>query len=298
MDNIDKLPVGKSDKVFYAVITIILLLLALIVLYPMYFMVIASVSDPDALMNGDVFLLPKDITFSGYQHLINEKLIWTGYKNTILYTLSGTILNIMLTIPAGWALSRKGLPFKRFFMLMFLITMFFGGGLMPFYLTVQRLGMVGSPLSVIIPGSVSVWNLFMCRSFFEGSIPQELIEASEVDGSGHFRTFVLIILPVSKALIAVMVLFYAVGHWNSYFNAMIFLSDKKYFPLQLVLKDILTAAESTSSTASAETILEQTKLANQIKYTSIIVSSLPMILFYPFVQKHFSSGIMVGSLKS
>ncbi len=176
--------------------------------------------------------------------------------------------------------------------------MFFGGGLIPFYLLISKMGLVDNPLVLIIPSAMSVWNVFMTKSYYESNIPSELLEAAEMDGAGEFRTFFSIILPISKAIIAVMILFYAVGHWNSYFNALIFISNEEFYPLQLVLKDILIATEVTSGSAgNAETILEQMRIANQIKYSSIIVSSLPIILLYPFLQKFFDKGFLVGTFK-
>lgn len=287
-----------GDKVFYIFNALILGILALIVIYPLYFIIIASISDPDAVFNGQVYLYPVGVTLDGYRRLFSETLIWTGYRNTIIYTVAGTTLNIAMTIPTGYALSRKELPYRRFIMWFFIITMFFGGGLIPFYLLISKMGLVDNPLVLIIPSAMSVWNVFMTKSYYESNIPSELLEAAEMDGAGEFRTFFSIILPISKAIIAVMILFYAVGHWNSYFNALIFISNEEFYPLQLVLKDILIATEVTSGSAgSAETILEQMRIANQIKYSSIIVSSLPIILLYPFLQKFFDKGFLVGTFK-
>ena len=197
---------------------------------------------------------------------------------------------------AAWALSRKTLPFRKFWMIFFTITMFFGGGLIPFYKVVSDLGMLDSPLSIILPGTVSAWNLFMAKTFFQTGVPDSIIEAAELDGANRLRLFVSVILPLSKPIVAVLALYYAVGQWNSYFNAMIFLQDANLFPLQLVLKEILTASESTTG-GSGETILEQFRLANQLKYVTVIISSLPVFCLYPFVQKFFAQGVMVGSLK-
>lgn len=297
-NNPNKIKDPKVDKVFYWVNGFLVLLLAFIIVYPLYFIVIASISNPDAVFNGNVYLYPVEITLSGYERLIGETLIWTGYRNTILYTVAGTTLNLVMTIPTGWALSRKELPFRRTIMWIFIITMFFGGGLIPFYLLISNFGWIDSPLALIIPSAMSVWNVFMTKAYYESNIPRELLEAAEIDGAGEFRTFFSIILPISKAIIAVMVLFYAVGHWNSYFSALIFISNEELYPLQLVLKDILITAEVVSgSGGSAETILEQMRIANQIKYSSIIVSSIPIIVFYPFVQKFFDKGFLVGTFK-
>jgi putative aldouronate transport system permease protein len=206
------------------------------------------------------------------------------------------VLSLLVTVPAGWALSRKTLPAKKLFMIYFIIPMFFGGGLIPFYNVVSSLGLVNTIWAVVLPSILSVWNLFMTKTFFESSIPSSLIEAATIDGAGSFRIFGSIVLPLSKAIIAVMALYYAVGQWNSYFNAMIFLQDETLYPLQLVLKEILIASESTTG-GSGETILQQYRLANQLKYVSVIVSSVPVLCLYPFVQKYFAQGVMIGSLK-
>lgn len=285
-----------GDKVFYIITYIILGLLALIILYPVYFIIIASISDPDAVLAGKVVLYPVGINFEGYAKILERTDVWTGYFNTIIYTVVTVVLSLVVTIPAGWALSRKTLPGKKFWMIYFIIPMFFGGGLIPFYNVMSTLGLINSPLAVILPAILSVWNLFMTKTFFASSVPGGLIEAATIDGANHFQTFFMVVIPLAKAIIAVMALYYAVGQWNSYFNAMIFLQDETMYPLQLVLKEILIATESTVG-GSGETILEQYRLANQLKYVSVIVSSLPVLMLYPFVQKYFKQGVMIGSLK-
>ena len=292
-------PVMKSsrgDKIFYAINAILLGILALIVLYPLYFIIIASISDPDAVLAGRVVLYPVDITLSGFQKIMERSDVWRGYLNTIIYTLLTVVLSLLVTVPAGWALSRKTLPGKKFWMMYFIIPMFFGGGLIPFYNVMSSLHLITSMWSIILPSILSVWNLFMTKTFFETSISDGLIEAATIDGAGAFRIFVSVVVPLSKAILAVMALYYAVGQWNSYFNAMIFIQDETLYPLQLVLKEILIASESTVG-GSGETILEQYRLANQLKYASVIVSSLPVLCLYPFVQKYFAQGVMIGSLK-
>lgn len=285
-----------GDKVFHIITYIVLGILALIILYPVYFIVIASISDPDAVLAGKVVFYPVDITFSGYEKILERTDVWQGYYNTIIYTVVTVVLSLVVTIPAGWALSRERLPGKKFWMIYFIIPMFFGGGLIPFYNVMSTLGLINSPWAVILPAILSVWNLFMTKTFFSSSIPSGLIEAATIDGAGHFQTFVMIVLPLAKAVMAVMALYYAVGQWNSYFNAMIFLQDETMYPLQLVLKEILIATESTVG-GSGETILEQYRMATQLKYVSVIVSSLPVLMLYPFVQKYFAQGVMIGSLK-
>jgi len=285
-----------GDFAFNAFSILFLGIIALLVIYPLYFIIIASISDPDAVLGGRVVLLPVDITFSGYQKILERMDVWKGYLNTIIYTVITVVLSLVVTIPAGWALSRKKLLGKKFLMVFFIIPMFFGGGLIPFYNIMSGLNLVNSVWAVILPAILSVWNLFMTKTFFESSIPAGLIEAARIDGANHFQVFGAVVLPLAKAIIAVMALYYAVGQWNGYFNAMIFLQNEELYPLQLVLKEILIASESTVG-GSGETILEQYRLANQLKYVSVIVSSIPVLMLFPFVQKHFEQGIMIGSLK-
>lgn len=285
-----------NDRVFYFLNGLFLALLAVIIIYPLYFIIIASVSDSDAVLAGQVVLYPMGINFDGFEKIIHRSDVWRGYLNTIIYTALTVVISLTVTIPAGWALSRKNLPFKKFWMIYFIIPMFFGGGLIPFYNVMSKLHLINSIWAIILPGVLSVWNLFMSKTFFEASIPEGLIEAATIDGAGKFKVFTVVVVPLAKAVIAVMALYYAVGQWNSYFNAMIFLQDEKLYPLQLVLKEILLASENTTG-GSGETILEQYRLANQLKYVSVIVSSLPVLCLYPFVQKYFNQGVMVGSIK-
>ena len=287
---------SRGDKIFRFFSGLFLILLAAIVLYPVYFIIIASFSDPDAVLAGKVVLWPVDINLDGYIKIMERTDVWLGYRNTIVYTVLTVVLSLAVTIPAGWALSRKNLPGKKFLMMYFTIPMFFGGGLIPFYNVMSNLGLINTIWAIVLPSILSVWNLFMTKTFFESSVPNGLIEAAKIDGAGHFRTFASVVLPLAKAILAVMALYYAVGQWNSYFNAMIFLQDETLYPLQLVLKEILIASESTVG-GSGETILQQYRLANQLKYVSVIVSSLPVLMLYPFVQKYFAQGVMIGSLK-
>ena len=288
--------VKTGDRLFYFINSLLLGIMALIVLYPLYFIIIASISDPDAVLAGKVILYPVQITLDGFKKILERSDIWRGYLNTIIYTVLTVVLALIVTVPAGWALSRKKLVGKKFLMIYFIIPMFFGGGLIPFYNVMSSLGLINTMWAVILPAILSVWNLFMTRTFFESSIPEGLLEAAKIDGAGEFRIFFSLVIPLSKAILAVMALYYAIGQWNSYFNAMIFLQDESKYPLQLVLKEILIASESTMG-GSGETILEQYRLANQLKYVSVIVSSAPVMLLYPFVQKYFDQGVMIGSLK-
>ena len=291
-----KVKESRGDRIYYAITYVILGILAVLVIYPLYFVVIASFSSADAVLAGKVYLYPVDIDFTGYVRCFERTDIWIGYGNTIWYTAAYTVLSVVFTITAAWALSRKTLPFRKFWMIFFTITMFFGGGLIPFYKVVSDLNLLDTPFAIILPGSVSAWNLFMAKTFFQSGISDSIIEAAELDGANRARLFVSIILPLSMPIVAVLSLYYAVGQWNSYFNAMIFLNNPDLYPLQLVLKEILTASESTTG-GSGETILEQFRLANQLKYVTVIISSLPVFCLYPFVQRFFAQGVMVGSLK-
>ncbi len=291
-----KVKESRGDRIYYAITYVILGILAVLVIYPLYFVVIASFSSADAVLAGKVYLYPVDIDFTGYVRCFERTDIWIGYGNTIWYTAAYTVLSVVFTITAAWALSRKTLPFRKFWMIFFTITMFFGGGLIPFYKVVSDLNLLDTPFAIILPGTVSAWNLFMAKTFFQSGISDSIIEAAELDGANRARLFVSIILPLSMPIVAVLSLYYAVGQWNSYFNAMIFLNNPDLYPLQLVLKEILTASESTTG-GSGETILEQFRLANQLKYVTVIISSLPVFCLYPFVQRFFAQGVMVGSLK-
>ncbi|MEG0580012.1 MAG: carbohydrate ABC transporter permease, partial [Niameybacter sp.] len=285
----------KSDKVFDVINYIGLALILLLVLYPLYFIVIASFSSPDAVARGEVWLAPVDFSVEGYQRIFEYKEIWTGYYNSLKYTIVGTGINLLLTIPAAFALSRKELAGKNFVMGLFTFTMFFGGGLVPTYLLVNNLNMTNTIWALVLPGAVSVYNLIVARSFFSQSIPEELYEASVVDGCTYAKYFFQIVLPVSKPIIAVMFLIYAVGHWNSYFSALIYLTDRNLYPLQVILREVLIQQQAVvgGSMASAEAVEAQRKLSEMIKYGVIIVSSLPVLCIYPFVQKYFVKGIMV-----
>lgn len=288
----NKIRESKTDYIYYAVCGFILFLLAVIIIYPLYYIVIASVSDPSAVVNGEVWLYPVRLTFSGYANLFNRPDVWRGYFNTLVYTLAGTAFNIVLTIPAGWALSRDYLPFRRVIMPLLIITMFFGGGLVPYIAVCTALGLYQNPLIMVLGGGVSVYNVFMCKSFFQTNVPREVLEAAQIDGAGEVRTFFDIVLPLAKSIISVMVLFYAVGHWNNYIDALIFQVDTDYWPLQTVLKALLEV-----SAGEGEVAAEQFLIAKQVQFTSIIIATVPILILYPMIEKHFGQGVLVGSFK-
>lgn len=289
---------GRSNQIFDIVNHLILFFLMMIVLYPLYFILIASFSSPDAVSRGEVLLFPKGFNGKGYLQIFKYKDIWTGYVNSLLYSVVGTAVNLIATIPAAFAFSRKELVGKKPLMLLFAFTMFFGGGLIPTYLLIRGLHMDNSMWALVLPGAVGVYNLIVARTFFQQSIPEELYEASVVDGCDFFRYFFRIVIPISKPIIAVMLLIYAVGHWNAYFNALIYLVDRSKFPLQVILREILIQQQSvTGGSTDMQALEQQRQLAEMIKYGVIVVSSLPVLCIYPFIQKHFVKGMMIGAVK-
>nr|WP_304577360.1 carbohydrate ABC transporter permease [uncultured Acetatifactor sp.] len=282
---------------FDVVNTTILVIVLLIVLYPLYYVLIASFSNPDLVLTGKIFLLPKGFQTESYERVFSNPEIMQGYLNSILYTLVGTCINLAVTLSGGYALSRRDLRGRKGFMIFFTFTMFFGGGTVPTYMLVRKLHLLNTFWAMVIPNAMSVWNLILCRNFFEGNIPSELLEVAQIDGCRNGYFFYRIVLPLSKALIAVMVLFYAVGHWNSYMQPLLYLSDRTKYPLQLVLKNILISSQPDASLAGMNDRAEMYKQTEMLKYALVVVSSAPMIVLYPFVQKYFVQGVMVGSVK-
>ncbi|NQX48016.1 carbohydrate ABC transporter permease [Paenibacillus tritici] len=286
-----------DEKRFDVIVYLLAAVIIVIVLYPLLFVVSASFSDPAKVLNGEVWLLPKGVTLEAYSNILHNDKIWTGYRNTLIYTVVGTSVNIMMTLLAAYPLSRPDLPGRKLLMLIVTLTMFFSGGLIPSYLLVKNLGMVDTMWALIIPGAISTYNLIVMRTYFESSIPWELQEAAHIDGCSNWRLLISIILPLSKPIIAVMVLFYAVGHWNSFFNALIYIRSEDRYPLQLVLREILMISQSAGADGGNVGLEDQILLSESIKYAVIIVSSLPVLLMYPLVQKHFVKGVMIGSIK-
>ena len=293
----------RTDKIFLTCNYIYLTIALLLVLYPLLYIVSASISDPKLVASGEMWLFPKGITFEGYKMVFQNDKIWMGYGNTILYTVIGTCVNLIVTIPAAYALSRKDFVGRNFFMGMFMVTMFIGGGLVPGYLLIKNLGLVNSMWALILPGAASIWNIIVSRTFFASTIPRELQEAAQIDGCTNMRLFIKIVLPLSAPIIAVMALFYGVGHWNSYFSALIYLNDESKFPLQMILRQILVLNEISADTAGAinasvaEAMNNKAEVAALLKYGVIFVSTLPVIAIYPFLQRYFVQGVMIGSVK-
>ncbi len=288
----------RFDAAFDGISTLLLVLALIVVLYPLYFVVIASVSDATSISTGKVILLPKNLSLVGYRRILQDTRIWSGYRNSILYTVGATALGVTTTVMAGYSFSRGDLAGRRVLMTIYVFTMYFSGGLIPTYLVVKQLGMMGSPWVVVLLGSVSVYNIIIARSFFSGSIPPELLEAASIDGCGNGRFFASIVLPLSKSIIAVLALYYAVAQWNGYFNALVYLNRQEHYPLQLILREILVSSQMVQADITdLDAIQEMQRIAATVKYGVIVVASVPMLLLYPFVQKYFVKGVMIGSVK-
>lgn len=289
---------SRGDKIFDFVNVLLFSILLVIIIYPLYFMVIASVSDPTAVNNGQTYLIPRGFSIEGYRMIFENDSIIKGYKNSFIYTVVGTTIKVALTISAGYVLSRKDVPGRNLVMFLIVFTMFFQGGLIPTYLLVKSFNMVNTIWALVIPGAVQVFQLIIARTFFQMTIPDELLEASQVDGSSDFRFFFQIVLPLSLPIIAVIALFSAVSEWNSYFKALVYLQDKDMQPLQIVLRQILVQNQVDMTMISdVEAESARALAAEQIKYALIIVASLPMLLLYPFLQRYFVKGVMIGSVK-
>lgn len=292
-----KMKMGLSDRIFYLCATAAAIVALIMVLYPMYFIVIASFSDSNMVNQGLVTLFPRGINFYGYRKILERSDLWLGYRNTIFYTVAGTLLNLAVTLPAAYVLAQKRFKARRVVMTIFVITMYFGGGMVPTYMLVKSLHLTNSPLTMIIIGAVSVYNVIITRTFFESSIPTELQEAAELDGCSHFRYFVSIVLPLSKAVISVITLYYAVGHWNDFFTALLYLNKDEYQPLQTILRNILISNQAMAGTTGAGEGSYAQQFADQIKFAVIIVSTVPVLCIYPFIQKYFEKGVMIGAVK-
>ncbi|MBR3334426.1 MAG: carbohydrate ABC transporter permease [Clostridia bacterium] len=287
----------RMDRVFdvmnYAILTLCFLLVA----YPLYFIVIASISDPVDVNAGRVILYPVKTTLDGYKRILEYKSFFTGYRNTLIYTGVGTLVNMVLTVPAAYALSRKDLVGRNGFMMMIAFTMIFSAGLIPTYLHIRDLNLIDTMWALILPGAVSTWNLIVARTFFQQTIPDDLLEAAQLDGASNLQFFLQIVLPLSKSILAVLVLFYAVSHWNSYQNALYYITSDDKRPLQLVLRSILFENTMGDMVEDAANLAAQQRLGDLIKYGIIIASSLPLLILYPFLQRYFIQGVMIGAVK-
>lgn len=288
----------KGDRVFYSINDLILLISLLVVAYPIIYIFSASISSASDVINGNVFLWPVHPTLEGYVAVFKDKRILTGYGNTIIYTIGGTIISLILTTLYAYPLSRKDLPGRKFFTFLITFTMIFSGGMLPTYLMIKQIGIIDSRWAILLASAINAFNIIIMRTYFQTNIPDELLEAASLDGCSDFRFLLQIVLPLSKAITAVMVLYYGVGQWNSFFNAFLYLTKQELFPLQIILRDILISNQNAAmSTLDPELAAAKQGLAELLRYSLIIVASVPVWIAYPFVQKYFVKGIMVGSVK-
>lgn len=287
-----------EDKIYYCITYALLILLGLSVLYPLVYIVSASFSSPNAVSTGKVVLFPVEFSLEGYKTVFSHQRVWTGYKNTLIYTVFGTLINVFMTLICAFPMARRGLPHKNFFAFLFTLTMIFSGGMIPTYLLVRDLHMLNTRWALMIPGAMAVYQMIIARTFIQNTIPDELLESSQIDGCSDFRFFGVFVLPLSKAVIAVIAMQYAVGHWNSYFNAFIYLTDSSKYPLQIFLREILIMNQIDSADlVDPELAVAMQGMADLLKYALIIVATVPILCIYPFVQRYFTEGVMIGSLK-
>lgn len=298
---------SRADRAFDTVNVVLMVAVLFLMMYPIYFTVIASFSEPSYVATGKVTFWIQGFTLDAYRNVFENGKVWTGYGNTVLYTVAGTMLNLVLTIPAAYVLSKKKLRGRTLFSWYFAFTMYFSGGLIPSFLVVRDLGLLNSRMTLVVLNGLSVYNMIVTRVFYQTSIPGELYEAAEIDGCGEFGQFLRVALPLSAPIVAVMALFYAVARWNDYFTGLVYVSDSKLYPLQLVLRNILienrTAINQLQATGAHINDQEmlylsrQAYLAEAMKYALIFIASMPLLIAYPFVQKHFVKGVMIGAVK-
>lgn len=293
------LRVSVGDRVFDIVIILILLAISIVILYPLYFVLVASFTAPRVVNSGRFLLYPVEFFPGGYVKTFNYPPIWRGYLNTIIYTGLGTLISIATTTTSAYALSRSDMFGRRWLMLLFSFTMFFSGGMIPSYLLMRNLGIYNTLWVMVLPGAISVYNLIVCRTFFETTLPKELLEAANLDGCNDFGFFFRIALPLSSTILAVMALFYASAKWNSYFDGLIYLMDNDKMPLQIVLRNLMLIGKNaaTDMVGDAKSIAERRNQADQLKYCVIVVSAAPLLVVYPFLQKYFAKGVMIGAVK-
>jgi len=286
-----------GDRVFLGFIYLFLLILLAIILFPLIYIVSSSFSSPLAVSSGQVVLWPVDFSTRGYEVALSNPQIITGYGNSLFYTFFGTIISVTLTVAIAYPLSKRTFFGRNIIMGFLVLTMLFNGGLMPTYLVVKALGMLDTRWALLIPAAIGVWQVIIARTFFQTNIPDELAEAAELDGCGDLRFLWSVVLPLSKPIIAVLALMYAIYQWNSYFDALIYLKSPDLYPLQLILRGILILNTTSSGSMDAKTMLERQQLADLLKYSLIVISSLPVLIIYPFVSRYFTKGILIGAVK-
>lgn len=286
-----------SDLVFDIITNLLAVAIIVIVLYPLLFVLAASFSDPDYVLRGEVGLIPKGFTLEPYKMVFQNGDIWLGYRNSIIYTVLGTMISMVLTVMLAYPLSRKDMPHRRLLTLFILFTMYFNGGMIPTYLQVRNLGLYNTMWAVILPVAINTYNFIVAKTYFENSIPKEMHESAMMDGCGDIRTLWSIVLPLSTSILAVLILYYAVDYWNAYFNALIYLNNDDLYPLQIILRNILLIGQTEQMGSNSVGMADKIKMAEAIKYSVIVVSSIPVLIIYPFVQKHFVKGVMIGAVK-
>ena len=286
-----------GDRLFYAGCYLITALFMLAVLYPLVYILSASFSSADAITSGRMWLFPVDFSLVGYRYILKYDAIWLGYRNTLFYTFAGTLINVAMTMTCAYGLSRRGMRGRRFFTMLFTFTMIFSGGMIPNYLLMKDLKILNTVWCMLLPGAISAYNLIVAKTFIENSIPGDLLEAARIDGCSDVRFFFSIVLPLSKAILAVLLLMYAAAHWNAYFNAFLYLTDKRLYPLQIFLRQILVQSNMSADMLDPEAMAQMQTLQQILKYAVIVVSTAPMLCLYPFVQKYFRQGVMIGSIK-
>lgn len=287
----------SQDKFVNVLFYLIAVLMIVLVIYPLWFVLVASFSSPADVANGEVWLWPKKWDLSGYKELFKQRQIWTSYWNTIVYTVVGTLIALAVNIPAGYAMSRRDLMGKKWINIFYIVPMFVSGGLIPTYFVVKSFGLLNTFWVMVLPFSVSTYNIIVARTFFKSSLPETLWEAAQIDGCGTMRYFIQFALPLSKAVLAVIGLWTAVGLWNSWFNALIYIQDDALQPLQLLLRRILITNQSLLGAATGTMAQELRQLSDMMKYASIVISTLPIMCLYPFLQKYFNQGVMIGAVK-
>lgn len=297
MEKTARKKISAADRIFGVVVLLLSIVIFLIILYPLWFVVIASISNSNLVNLGKVTFLPKDIRFYGFQQIMEDARILKGYLNTLIYVVAGTTLNMVVTMPAAYALSRRRFKARNKVMFYFVFTMFFSGGLVPTYMTISALHLISTKTILILFVAVNTYNLIIARTFIENSIPEDLYEAAVLDGCSHFAYFTKVVIPLSKAVNSVLILYYAVFHWNDYFNALVYNSKQENAPLQIVLREILLLNQAFSSGSGGVQGGYGQSSADQVKYAVIIVSTLPILCVYPFVQKYFEKGVMIGAVK-
>ncbi|MBW7458003.1 carbohydrate ABC transporter permease [Paenibacillus sepulcri] len=285
-----------GDRIFLTIVYILLIAVLLVVLYPLIYIFSSSLSSPNAVSSGRVWLFPIDFSLVGYKAVLENSQVLTGYGNSLFYVIAGTLISVSLTVVLAYPLSRRSFFGRNALMIFIVFTMLFSGGLIPMYLVVKQLGMIDTRWALLIPQAIWVWQVIITRTFFQSSIPDELVEASEMDGCSDLRFMWSIVIPLSKPIIAVLVLMYAVGQWNAYFDALIYLKSQALHPLQLVLRNILILNTATGNMEASE-MLKRQQMADLMKYSLIVVASLPVLIIYPFVQRYFVQGMLIGSVK-